>query len=58
MLLSCALLGGFAIGTRVWLLSQHSPNANCKRVLVLALFLVIIVVIVVVVTEEFLHSEP
>jgi len=34
---SCALLGGFAIGTRVALLWQHSANARCQRVLVLAL---------------------
>ena len=37
---SCALLGGFAIGARVALLWQHSANAKCQRVLVLALCLV------------------
>jgi len=26
---SCALLGGFAIGARVW---QHNANAKCQRV--------------------------
>jgi len=36
----CALLGGFAIGARVALLWQHSANAKCQRVLVLALCLV------------------
>jgi len=36
----CALLGGFAIGPRVSLLWQHSRNAKCQRVLVLALCLV------------------
>ena len=39
---SCALLGGFAIGARVSLLWQHSANAKCQRVLVLAVCLVII----------------
>jgi len=34
---SCALLGVFAIGARVSLLWQHSANAKCQRVLVLAL---------------------
>ena len=39
---SCALilLGGFAIGARVSLLRQHSANAKCQWVLVLALCLV------------------
>ena len=37
---SCALLGGFVIGARVALLWQHSANAKCQRVLVLALCLV------------------
>jgi len=37
---SYALLGGFAIGTRVALLWQHNANAKCQRVLVLALRLV------------------
>jgi len=37
---SCALLGGFAIGARVVLLWQRSANAQCQRVLVLALCLV------------------
>ena len=37
---SCALLGGFAIGARVALLWQHSANAKCQRLLVLALCLV------------------
>jgi len=37
---SCALLGGFAVGARVALLWQHSINAKCQRVLVLALCLV------------------
>jgi len=37
---SCALLGGFAIGVRLSLLWQHSPNAKCQRMLVLALCLV------------------
>jgi len=32
-----ALLGGFAVGARVSLLWQHSANAKCQRVLVLAL---------------------
>ena len=36
----CALLGGYAIGPRVSLLWQHSPNAKCQRVLVLSLCLV------------------
>jgi len=31
--LSCALLGGFAIGARVSLLWQHSPNANVSECL-------------------------
>jgi len=39
---SCALLDGFEIGARVVLLWQHSANAKCQRVLVLALRLVII----------------
>jgi len=34
------LLGGFVIGAWVSLLRQHSPNAKCQRVLVLALYLV------------------
>jgi len=34
---SCALLGGFAIGARVTLQWQHSANAKCQLVLVLAL---------------------
>jgi len=38
--LSCALLGGFAIGARVSLLWQHSSNVKYQRVLVLALCLV------------------
>ena len=42
---SCALLGGFAIGARVSLLRQHSPNATCQRVLVLALCLVVFLVL-------------
>ena len=37
---SCALFGGFTIGARVALLWQHSANAKCQRVLVLALCLV------------------
>ena len=37
---SCASLGGFAIRARVALLRQHSANAKCQRVLVLALGLV------------------
>jgi len=37
MPLSCALLGGFAIGARVALLGQHNANAKYQRVLVLAL---------------------
>jgi len=37
---SCALLGGFAIGARIALPWQHSANAKCQRVLVLALCLV------------------
>ena len=41
---SCTLLGGFAIGVRVALLWQHSANAKCQRVLVLALCLVCIAV--------------
>jgi len=41
--LSCALLGGFAIGARVSLLLQHNPNAKCQRVLLLALCLVIVI---------------
>jgi len=36
---SCALLGRFAIGARVSLLWQHSANAKCQPVLVLALCL-------------------
>ena len=40
---SCALLGGFAIGAWVSLLWQHSPNAKCQRVRVLAICLVVIV---------------
>ena len=42
---SCALLGGFVIGARVALLWQHSANAKCQRVLVLALCRVILVFI-------------
>jgi len=38
---SCALLGGFAIGARVSFLWQHSANAKCQLVLVLALCLVL-----------------
>jgi len=41
---SCALLGRFAIGARVTLLWQHSANAKCQRVLVLALCLIIIII--------------
>jgi len=33
---NCVLFGGFAIGARVSLLWQHSANAKCQRVLVLA----------------------
>jgi len=36
-----ALLGGFAIGAHVVLLWQHSANAKCQRVLVLAVCLVL-----------------
>jgi len=40
-----ALLGGFAIGSRVSLLYDNiASNAKCQRVLVLALRLVIIIV--------------
>jgi len=46
---NCALLGGFAIGARVSLLWQHSPNAKCQRVLVLALCLVIIIIIIIII---------
>ena len=46
MLSSCAVLGGFAIGARVSLLWQHSPNAKCQRVLVLTLCLIIIIIII------------
>jgi len=38
---SCALLGGFAISAWVTLLWQHSTNAKCQRVLVLAVCLVL-----------------
>ena len=38
---SCALLAGFAIGARVALLWQHSANAKCQRMLVLAICQVI-----------------
>jgi len=38
---SCALLSGFAIGARVSLLWQHSANAKCQRVPVVALWLVL-----------------
>jgi len=41
---SCALLGEFAIGARVSLLWQHSENAKCQRVLVLALWVVITII--------------
>jgi len=41
----CALLGGFAIGARVSLLRQHSPNAKCQRALLLALCLVLCVAV-------------
>jgi len=45
---SCALFGGgFAIGAWVVLLWQHSANAKCQRVLVLALCLVCICVFVI-----------
>ena len=37
---SCAPLGGFAIRERIALLRQHSANAKCQRVLVLALGLI------------------
>jgi len=37
---SCGLLDGLAIGARVSLLSHHSSNAKCQRVLVLALCLI------------------
>ena len=37
---SCALLGGFAISAHVALLCQHSANARCQRVFVLAVCLV------------------
>jgi len=37
---SCALLGIFAITAQVSLLWQHSPNAKCQWVLVLAVCLV------------------
>jgi len=36
---SCALLGGFPIGAWISLLWQHSTNAKCQRVLVLAVCL-------------------
>jgi len=39
---NCALFGGFAIGARVALLWQHSANAKCQRVLLLALALYLI----------------
>ena len=39
---SCPLLGGFAIGGQVVLLWQHSANAKCQQVLVLAVCLVCI----------------
>ena len=45
--LFCELFGRFAIGVRVSLLWQHSPNAKCQRVLVLALCLVLLVSLVV-----------
>jgi len=38
---SCVLFGGFAIGSRVSLLWQHSASAKCQRVLVLAPCLVV-----------------
>ena len=41
-LYSCALLGEFAIGVRVSLLWQHSPNTKCQRVLVLVLCLILL----------------
>jgi len=44
MLPSRALLDGLAIGARVALLWQHSANAKCQRVLVLAVCLVAIVI--------------
>jgi len=37
---SCALLGRFVVGVQVSLLQQIAPNAECQRVLVLALCLV------------------
>jgi len=41
-----ALLGGFAIRTRVALLWQHIANTQCRRVLLLALCLVTVYPIV------------
>jgi len=39
---SGALLGRFAIGAQILLLWQHSQNAKCQRVLVLALCLILL----------------